>query len=535
MTALFRLSTAILALTLALAGCGKKSEDDGGGGSRKGEVQAAFDQAARDTGVPARFLMAAAWVESRMAPDNASANYVSIGTEAEPILRGTLMTQTAFGQTYTALGLDASKPESEQLETQVAAYARWVASSLAAGGVTLAKSPKTPEDKFYWIENLALLHRKGLTNRRNVQVVFAKELINTLNEGFLWQDPRNGERLELDKESPPIDVAKFPQNGQNWFALNQLDAQLYVATYLPLVTVPADEFENKPRRVEVIHCPLTLSACLELQTRAEESDVHLAAHYIIPADKTVFSKVLQVADHKQALVLTNDKGENVPVNDAIVIMLAGNSGRTVKGTRMPAIPTWFTDQQLRMMAQVVNDVCTLIAQKDTSVNRDECMATSGDKGVRFHHQGKSEEYRWGDIPDYDDTIFDAYVRSPGGLGGEVAFEFKKGDRAFKAGSEIPLTVLFDSQARTVELERLSRCEGGKLVWEPVRIQQVRGEKRVTFDETLHDSGPNKNGDQFFRARVYGRDGKLIGWSIDQIFLSKFEPDAAFASDKSCND
>ena len=113
------------------------------------------------------------------------------------------------------------------------------------------------------------------------------------------------------------------------------------------------------------------------------------------------------------------------------------------------------------------------------------------------------------------------------------FEFANDEHQFKAGSAIPLKVLFESSDRTVELERLNRCNNGKVVWEPVRIDQVRGEKSAKFEEVYHDSGPNRNGDQFFRARIYGKDGHLTGWTIDQIFLEKYETEPAFASEKYC--
>ncbi len=529
-----------VSLALVTFGCGKKSKGGGGGGAATGKVEDAFLTAASETDIPVRYMMAVGYLESRLAPQNATSNYVSIGHEDEPVARGTLLTQTAFGLTFEQLGLDPAKDQSELLETQINAYALWLRSKIDGAELALTADPVKPGDQFDWIRNLALLHRQGLDQRRNVQIVFAKELIEILNQGFVWQDPRNGEQLIFDKEEIKIDVNDdgFPKNGRNWLALGDLPdaAEIYTATYLPLATVPTSGPVNLPGRVEVIHCPLTLSACLELQTRNEESDIRLAAHYMIPQDRTIFSRVLQVAQHKEVVILTNSKGEDVPVQDAVVVMLVGNSGRSVSGARNPAIPTWFTDRQLRAMAQVVNDVCTLLSQrKNEPVNRDECMSSSGDRGVKFRHQAESEEYRWGDIADFDATIFDAYIENPSGLSTEVAFEFDGDERRFEAGEGIPLTVLFDTTARTVELERLNRCPSGKVVWEPVRIDQVRAEKSVTFEEVYHDSGPNRNGDQFFRARIYAKDGQLTGWSIDQVFLEGFEPDPAFASEKYCGD
>jgi hypothetical protein len=527
---------AAYAVTALLGGCGKKPEGGGGSGPSVGAVEAAFLDAAAEYGIPARYMMATAWLESRLAPEKATSNYITVaaGADSAPVARGTLLTETAFGLSYETLGLDAVKDTAQLLETQIPAYAAWLSAEIQTAGLTLASDPESDEDRFYWLENLAALHRRGMAQRRNVQIIFAKELIEILNKGFIWQDPRTGERLELEPEREPIDPFMFPEDGRNWMTLTELKGQIYVASYLPLVTVPSDEFENHPKRVEVIHCPLTLSACLELQTRSEESEIHLAAHYVIPDDPMVFQNVIQVADHREALILTNQMGENVAVADAIVIMLVGNSGRSVDGDRKPALPTWFSDQQLRLMAQVVNDVCTLLGQETPAdVNVEECVGADGDNGVRFRHQAQSEEYRWGDIADFDAPIFEAYVRNPAGLSQEVAFEFKSAEREFDAGDEIPLTLRFGTNARTIELERLNRCADGRVIWEPLRIDQVRSEKKMTVDATLYDSGPNASGDQFFRARVYGNDGRLVGWSIDRVVLSGFEPETAYASEKYC--
>jgi hypothetical protein len=540
------------ALSLVGWGCGKKAGSSGGGGAKVGQVEAAFNAAAHATGVPVRFLMASAYLESRLSPENATAHYVSTNGEGAPISRGTSLTQTAFGLTYETLGLDATKAASATLEIQIEAYAKYVAAQTQ--GLNLAASPHTDEDKYYWVANLADLHRSGFkrdgqSERRNIQVVFAHELLQILNEGFVWQDPNNGEKLELTKESPKLDIAHFPADGQKWFGLTEDAGQIFTAAYVPLVTVPSGDLENHPKRVEVIHCPLSLSACLELQNGMGDQDdeVHLAAHYVIPNEDSltdtddgapqapIFSKkVLQVANQKEVVILTDKLGVHQPVDDAVVVMLTGNSGRLVNGTRDPALPNWFNDQQLRSMGQVINDVCTLLAQNDpANVSRDQCMATSGDNGVQFRHQDSAEEYRWGDIPDFDPTIFQAYLASPGGLGTEVAFQFAGGKKRFNKGEAIPLTILFNSTVKTVELERLVRCQNGQTAWAVVSNQDIRGDKKLAIVEHRFDAGPNRNGEQFYRAKVYGMDGTLIGWSIDRVVLATFDKDPVLVPNSTC--
>jgi hypothetical protein len=521
-------------LLTGVQGCGPKAGSKGPAGNGAGQVEQAFTKAARDYGIPVRYLMAVGYLESHLSSDPATATYASLTDPHASVDRGTVMTQTAFGVSTLTLGLDPAQEASRLLETQIDAYAHWVSDRLKSANVSLPQDPKTAEERFYWIENLALLQRKGVAQRRNVQIVFANELIATLNRGFLWQDPRDSAMVRLEPESTPLSQASFPANARNWLQLSELDAQLYTATYLPLVTVPSGEVKNKPKRVEVIQCPMSLSACLELQTRGDDSEIRLAAHYIIPADKTIFNKSLQVSNHNEALVVTNLRGENVAVQDAIVIMLTGDSGRPIQGQRSPALPTWFSDAQLRSMGQVINDICTLLSQKDSEVKREECMSIGGEKGIKFRGQELRDDYRWGDIPDFDPTIFEAYVRSPSGLGAEIAFEVDQGKKYISAGENLSLTMLLDPQARTVELERLSRCQSGRVVWEPVRTKQIRNDRRITFQESYFDAGPNKNGEQFFRVRVYGKDTRLLGWSITNVLLRGYEEDLASASEKFCS-
>ena len=41
-------------------------------------------------------------------------------------------------------------------------------------------------------------------------------------------------------------------------------------------------------------------------------------------------------------------------------------------------------------------------------------------------------------------------------------------------------------------------------------------------------------EQFYRARVYGKDSHLVGWTVDRVVLSDFEKEPTFASDKTCS-
>lgn len=523
-----------------LTACGDGDKRRKGGGVRPAPVEAAFALSASEVGIPARLLMAVGYLESRLTPQNATANYLATDNAKDPVARGTVLTQTAFAQTLATLGLDPASQDSYTLEVQIRAYAAWIQKQTA--NLNLSSNPRTQEEKFYWIENLANIQRRGIAQRRNVQVLFARELIKILNEGFIWQDPRDGSKIILEPESPPIEIEKFPENGRNWFTMVELDAQIGIgATFLPLASASwNDEFENQPRRIEVIHCPLTLSGCLELQSRGAESEIHLGAHYLIPAfsqnpkEKDLINKPIQVAEHKKAIILTNNRGDSYPVTDAIVIALVGNSGRMVLGQRQPAEPTWFSDRQLRQLGQLVVDLCQYMAQKNPEkVNYDNCIASTGELGVQFRQQGESNQQRWGDIPDFDRSIFEAYLRSPTGLGSEVAFEFSANRREFRAGDPLKFNVLFNATAQQVKIERLARCRDGTTIWELVSNDDVRGKTRMPFEKVLFDSGPNRNGEQFFRARIYGQDSRLVGWHVNKILLRQYESEPRFASEEYC--
>jgi hypothetical protein len=521
---------------LIMSACGSKPKGGGGGSAPVGKVEAAFLKAASENKIPARVLMATGYLESQLIPQMALANYVSIGSD-EPTARGTLITETAFAQTYATLGLDPNAADSQTLEVQTAAYAKWLRARIDESGLSLNENPRDRDDLFYWIHLMAKVQRNSLEGRQNVQILFAKELIDIMNKGFLWQDQRNGETLKFQPEQRQIKFEDFSQNGKNFFNLTELQGRFFGATYLPLATVASSDFVNKPRRVEVIHCPLTLSGCLELQTRNEESDVHMAAHYVIPQDTSIFPEIVQVADHHEAVVVTNSNGEDVPVTDAIVVMLVGNSGRNISGKRTPANPTWFTYYQLKMMQFAIEKICDSLVAKPAdgvTVKREECISPEGDNGVRFRHQGASEEYRWGDIADFDKTIFEAYFRNRAGLQESVAFEFPNKNRQFPAGTDIPLLMHVGPSAHNLEVERLTRCHNGTVVWETIRNRQVLGETKISLNEKLHDAGPNGNGQQFFRMRVYGRDGLLTGWAVDQVFLTGIKNKDLFASEKHCD-
>ena len=522
-----QLVVSVLFMSLAALGCGTKKKQQGGG-TAMGSVEASFHKASSDSGVPVRFLMAAAWVESRLSPARSSSVYVNPEDEQDRVAKGLKLSQTAFGLSAAALQLEGH-PEAEDLKVQVGAYAALLSGRVAE--LNLSRTPTTSEEKSRWLWEIAQLHREGLTGRRNVRVVFAKELMRALNEGFVWQDPATGETIQMSKENPALKETDFPADRQSLLQLDTLRADVDRAIYFPLVSPAGRRLENNPTRIEVVHCPLTLSACLEMQNVVEGEESRLGAHYIIPDDDLITDRALQVARHEDVVLTTATNGTFVTVQDAIVVMLVGNSGRYVNGSRVNAIPTWLGNRQLKLMGWIIDDVCTSLAA-ERGIDRAQCLSFGGERGVTFRRQ-MGESYRWGDIPDFDETIFAAYLTNAGGLQGETSIQFPAGRKQYAAGEVIPLSVLFQPRTKLVELERLVRCPDSRVVWAPLELEPVMAITQKQFELTFYDAGPNGNGDQFIRARAYGDGQMMMGWSMDRIWVQNFSKGNSVVPVKYC--
>jgi len=537
MAALLRPRSVLLGIAcLAIIGalgqaCGKKKSGSSPGPS-VGPVERVFQAAASENGVPVRYLLAAAWVESRLAPARSSTPYVNPSDQTDQVFKGLRLSQTAFGLTQEQLGI-AGQENAETLSVQVGAYAALLKSRVES--LRLNRSPSTPEDKFQWVWEIAQMHRDGLTGRRNVQIVFAHELIAALNQGFIWQDADTGEVVTLQKETPGLKIQDFPVDRQALFQLDTMSGQVRRAEFMHLVNPSGGgQVRNEPQRIEVIHCPLTLSACLELQTKAQGDEVHLGSHYVIPEDPregAYVDRALQVAFHDEVVSLTGTDGKFRTVQDAIVVTLVGNSGRYVQGKRIPAAPTWMGANQLRLLGGLINDVCARLAT-DNGVDFNACISTGGANGVRFRNPA-GEDYRWGDIPDFDETIFKAHIASGGALQDATAFEFAGERRQFQAGQQINLTLRFGPRAKLIELETLVRCADQRVVWAPEATKEVISTTKRTIEVVKNYAGPNDNGDHFFRARILGANGEVIGWAVDRVYLTNYDVTGHVAPSKYC--
>jgi hypothetical protein len=523
------LHVSILLLTSFALACGSK--DKGRSTSPPmGSVEAAFHQAGSKYQLPTRMLMAVAYLESRLDGSKSSSIYFdSQSADTESHQKGLSVAETAFGLSRQTLNID-SEVDGNDIKVQIDRYGEWLSTRLKERNIVLPGNPVGAEAIFDWIWELAAAHRDHPTHSRNVQTIFAKEMIDILNNGFFWQDPASGDILRFQKEATPLTVDQLPQHKQSLFQLTTQRPEVDSAQFLRLGLVSDPSIENKPKHIYVIHCPFSLSACLNLQQQETDQAVRLEAHYVIPPSAEFTLEPLQLTKHHNTVRLSDRKGRIDFVTDGVVVMLTGHSGRIVDGYRKPGNPTWFTKWQLEQMGNLINDIC-LTLERDGFTTLGECVKLNS--GVRFQEQGRSENVRWGDIPDFDPLIFYTYVEKPGGLDGETGFDVTSLAGGFLAGQEIPIKLMFNRQVKHIELERIVRCQDEKLTWALVGREEVRSENQFIFKKRFWDAGPNGNGSQYLRARVYGTDGQLIGWHIAEFFLRDFEQERSVVSPEAC--
>lgn len=521
-----------------VAACGGEKRKHKAEEGKPTSIHGIFQHAASTYGIPSRFLLAAAYLESGITPTKSTSLYANSANGSNGKL-GVRVGETAFGLTREKLGMPNDDGLADSLEKQIDAYCRLLKAEVLNAKLNLPANPGDSENKFRWIWQMAQFHRDGIAQRRNVQVLFANELIDILNNGFEWQDPKSAEFISFPPENPPIKKHELALDQQKLFRLNTPRAEIANAKFFPLTRVDSAERQNHPKHIEIVHCPFSLSGCLEL-LQHKDNEVEIGAHYIVPAELTdsselgeIVTQVFQVAHHEEVVEITSASGGVQFIDDAIVIMMSGRSGRMNNGVREPARPGWYTVAQLKALGNLINDLCLALSQGDPAVKVDECVSMKGSSGLHFHQQGVSEVLRWGDIPDFDETIFAAYIANPTGLpGGDAAFDFGNAHR-YTAGQVVPIKAVFPPSARIVELEELVRCPDGKLVWSSLSTEHVRSTSRVSINKSFWDAGPNGNGEHHFRIRVFAGIDELIGWDVDQVFIQNFDAEAPSFSSKEC--
>lgn len=495
----------------SFTGCGSHRKDTTSAPTRT-EIEQSFLDASLECGVPVRLMMAAGYVESGLRADRSSITYSIDGTQSPlSLAKG----ESVFGFSMLELGLTSDV--SIDVKGQIAAYGRLLKAKLGTGQTPGAFV--TSEDKMRWIWKFASVHM-GEGASRNLLAVFAREMMATLNSGFSVQNS-DGIIARLESEPKPLRDEDLPENIKQDLTLDMYHADIRSAYLFSLVRERSSAEVNTPTRIEVVHCPFTLSTCIQMQGGSGEESNPLTAHYIIPSTADSVPGVLQFFHHNEALALIDSGGKPEVVKDRVVIMLAGLSGRYSDGSRKFANPMWMTDYQLRLLGATVKDVCSAISHGD-SARRDSCQSIKGTGGISFRIQ-PAESYHWADIPDFDETIIAPYLAGGDGILANTTLTLSP-DAPVNAGTPFKLNAGFQGSARRIELERLVRCPGpdSRVVWEPVEQHQLRDVTTRSFDGAWFDAGPNGTGDQFFRVKVNGEAGKFLGWSTRRVQLRNFD-------------
>ncbi len=486
------------------------------------KIERDFSLSSEKNGIPLRFLLAVAQLESRLNPNPAIALY---GNKAS----GPESQQTAFGLSRKTLGIE-SHAEADQLSVQVEAYAQWLASKIA--DLHLPKNPQSAEEKFTWIWAIAQQQRLTQPPQRNLQALFARELIDTLNQGFTLTSHEDGVILQFPKEAPELLVRDLRQVSQDLLALNTRQSQAFSASRFPLSYGTKTVTEAIPSGIEVIHCPFALSSCLNLIS-GDPGALPLQTHYVIPSDNRVVQSPLQVAEQDVPLLTIRADGV-VEQQNKIFIMLTGLSGKITNGIRSDANPAWISKQQLYQLGELISHICNTIEEKyqDKKPFKDKECSTVG-KFVHFRAPNANELYHWGEISDFDSNIFTTYAQSATGLGGETSFQFASPEQIYEAGAPIQFQLHFQPSVQQLTIERLVRCPNHQVVWSTVAKEEARALTSLSFEKALWDAGPNGNGEQYFRAKVYEKDGSLLGWASARVLLKHFEPTQVSAENSEC--
>lgn len=499
--------------------CGSKRATQSQEAPGLAKTASAFALSSKKYHLPPRIIMAVAYLESQI---KSSRSYASNGIG----MMGLSLAESAFGISRKELEIPDDE-NGDEIGLQIDAYSQWLSKKLSS--IDLPEDPKTSEEKFLWLWEIAQHHRQGALGRKNVRIFFAKELMRILNQGFTWQDANSKETIRFEKENPVIKTEELSQISQSLLKLSTRRAQIPSAMFFPLIesepeTHLSGDQRPIPSGIEIIHCPFSLSACVELQhkTRNDGSTVGpFDVHYIIPQDSELTDYPLQLSLHEDAI--STEINESKSPSYKIMIMLSGYSGRLIAGARQHIYPMWLSKWQLARMGELVIDIChKLIADYGNRYpfSLSECSEES--KGVHFRTQDKNSPIRWGDILDFDERIFSTYLHAPEGLAGETAFQFSSKELTYTAGTPIRFELMFQPRVQYVEIERLVRCSSERAVWAPVGTTDVRSQVKLPFEKFLWDSGPNANGEQFFKAKVYNNEGQLLGWDVGQIYLQKYE-------------
>lgn len=518
---------ALLLITVVVSiQCGKKKKHHSDPGPSYSPLELAFVNASRAHGIPVRYLMAVGYLESEFNPEASKAIY----GDSKAI--GPSLKDSAFGIARSELGL--SSDSTPDLKIQIDSYANYVAKKMS--GLEMQANPTTLNEKFNWLWVLADIQRGNQhseSDHPNIKALYVMELIQLLNHGFTFIDPFNQEVVQFAKESPAIDPNQLQDNDPNktLLHLNANKSNSQLADLFIQIRLNQQE-ELVPTGILVNHCPLSLSACLRLQVNEVENDgngMYLGTHYLIPQDSSLYAKPIQVSLETNPVPILNPAGD-IQQSDKIIITLTGKSGFIGDSIRKSADPSWMSKWQLTQLGALIEDICARKSNVHDAIFDYKTCLTIGE-GVHFQltDQRQNHSYQWGDLVDYDAQIFAAHIKAYKGLPGDTQFDIAT-STAFTAGQPIPLKVNFQKVAKHLILERLVRCNG-HLKWQLVDTHRVASINQFQFETTALDQGPNQDGKQFFRVKVFGglsgdnpNNRELLGWDTVAIFQKAYNKD-----------
>lgn len=509
--------------------CGE-SEDSPLPGVSDGEknllspIEQSVREASKQYEIPERFLLATGYVETRLQPEELSFRLTDSSFDFP-------QGSSAFAISRSELGIGEDSAQ-DRLGSQVKAYAKWLSEKLKSK--VLVKDPKSAQEKFDWIWEIASLHRQGEVHKYTERSVFSQELIEVLNEGFYWFDSESRQSRHFAPEKEKIETKAFDDKSKGLMVIEMRQSQVDYAKKVFLSTSPLDRPEVSPKGIEILHCPFSLSVCLDMQTNNElMEEVNGWTHYMIPSDDLITDMSLQVRNHHLVL---DPKALEDEKKHKIRIMLTGNSGRAVNGSRKLAYGNWLTHWQLEKLEELTHELCFQMVndpKEDSFSTMKECL--SPEDKVIFRTSGLLKAETWFSIPDFDPDIFHHYIgEREDSITGNLSV--KNASEEHEAGSDINFLYKFSKEIRYIEKQELLRCPGtssDRLIWHDAELIGVSGLTEKEEQQKLWSWGPNKDGVHFFRAKFYDEEGKLVAWDYKTVRLKNFEEKDNLVLAKKC--
>ena len=474
-------------------------------------LEQAFQTTAAKYHLPVRLLKAVAFLESRMNPSPSTVSY-----DGQWI--GPARGETAMGLSREVLHMQVDITNREDFPRQLQAYGAWLASTVKP--LQLSESPQGNNALFKWIWQVAQLHYNG-KHAKNARALFARDLVSILNQGFTWQN--QGQQVILAKENPTVSLDQVDRITQELLQVETLGSgKIKSAALLPFGNREIHPPDQKPEGILVQHCPFSFATCLDMQDEERDS-FYMGAHYLVPQSEELSGIPLQINKHNVAVSMLDAHGKKTYSN-RIVVTLVGQAGRIIRGVRNPADPTWYTHWQLARLGNLIREICLDLEQTE-GLN-----ATTCQEDVQVQHTVADHAFRWGDVLDYEPLIFTHYAKNPGTAG---ALSVKLDRTIFEKGEAIPFHLTFPPLTQFVEIEQLVRCGENNLQWAVIDSQEVYNVDQLDSLKRFFRIGPNGDGQQFIRIKVYGDQQSLLGWDTRALFLTHFEKSSLGAWSSVC--